>query len=130
MSNEIKNFSHAELQASPASARISGLRTQDARLKTQASGVSAQKMAEEFAAVLLMEMLKSMRATLSGEGLDGDKSSARDTYTALADTEVTRALAKRDGMGITQFLAQSLTRMGTMVGAQETSSDSGEKEKS
>ena len=91
--------------------------------------MSAKKMAEEFAAVLLMEMLKSMRATLSGEGLDGDKSSACDTYTALADTEVTRALAKRDGMGITQFLEQSLILMGTMAGAQETSSDSGEKER-
>jgi len=78
----------------------------DSRLSPQDVALSARKIAEEFASLLLMEMLKSMRATLSGEGLDGDASSARDTYAALADVEVTRTLAKRDGMGLVHFLAQ------------------------
>jgi Rod binding domain-containing protein len=55
-------------------------------------------------------MLKSMRATLSEEGLDGEKSSARDTYTSLADVEVTRSLVRHDTMGLTAFLERALSR--------------------
>jgi len=95
---------------------------------SQQSGFSPRKVAEEFASLLLMEMLKSMRATLSGEGLDGEKSSSRDTYSALADTEVTRALAKHDGMGLAHFLEQPLNRMVKTIKAQEAWSKVGEGE--
>ncbi len=69
-----------------------------------------KKVAEEFASLLILEMLKSMRATLSQEGLDGDKSSARDNYSSLADVEVTRSLAKRDSMGLVAFLERGLSQ--------------------
>ena len=82
-------------------------------------GLSPRKVAEEFASLLLMEMMKSMRATLSSEGLDGEESSSRDTYGALADTEMTRVLAKYDGMGLTHFLEQPLNRMMKTIKAQE-----------
>jgi Rod binding domain-containing protein len=100
----------------------------DSRLSPQDVALSARKIAEEFASLLLTEMLKSMRATLSGEGLDGDASSARDTYAALADVEVTRTLAKRDGMGLVHFLAQPVTRMMDINNTRETSPGAGEEE--
>jgi Rod binding domain-containing protein len=109
-------------------AQHSALSTQHSALSTQHSALSVRKVAEEFASLLLLEMLKSMRATLSGEGLDGDKSSSRDTYAALADAEVTRALARRDGIGLTDFLEQSLHRMGQIVDAPKISSMVGEEE--
>lgn len=77
--------------------------------------------------MLLAEMLKSMRATLSGEGLDGDKSSSREMYAALADGEVTRVLSKRDGIGLADFLERSLSQLESKVGAQESSSVVGER---
>ena len=51
--------------------KSSTFRTQNAERGTQTSAPSAHKVAEEFASLLLLEMLKSMRATLSSEGLDG-----------------------------------------------------------
>lgn len=116
MSTEIKNFPHAETVRSSA-------RMNPATSSTQHSDPSIRKTAEEFASVLLLEMLKSMRATLSGEGLDGDKSSSHDMYGALADVGVTRALAKRDGIGLTDFLELSLHRMAPRTDAQESSSE-------
>lgn len=61
--------------------------------------------------MLMLEMLKSMRATLSSEGLDGESAGARENYSTLADIAVTRSLAKNDGMGLTAFLERSLSRV-------------------
>jgi Rod binding domain-containing protein len=69
--------------------------TLDARPRSQHSALSEKKVAEEFASLLLMEMLKAMRATLSDEGFDGQPSPGRSLYTSLADVEVTRSLATR-----------------------------------
>jgi Rod binding domain-containing protein len=128
MSTEIKNFPNAESLIISTRMKPSTFRPQTSDLRPQTSEPSTRKIAEEFASLLLVEMLKSMRATLSGEGLDGDKSSSRDTYAALADVEVTRVLAKRDGIGLTDFLEKSLHRMGQMVDAQTISSMKGEEE--
>jgi murein DD-endopeptidase MepM/ murein hydrolase activator NlpD len=72
---------------------------------------SEKKVAEEFASLMLMEMLKAMRATLSEEGPDGQPSTGRSTYTSLADVEVTRALAKRDGIGLASFIERALEKV-------------------
>lgn len=84
-----------------------------AGLGASASHPEVKKVAEEFASLLILEMLKSMRATLTQEGLDGDKSSARDTYSSLADVEVTRSLAKRDKIGLVTFLERALSKTTT-----------------
>lgn len=123
MSTEIKNFPSAEAMRISARMNPSTSRTRNVESGTQHSDPSTRKAAEEFASVLLLEMLKSMRATLSGEGLDGDKSSSNDMYGALADVGVTRALAKRDGIGLTDFLELSLNRMAPRTDAQESSSE-------
>jgi flagellar protein FlgJ len=88
--------------------------------KPPASSAEVKKIAEEFSSLLLSELMKAMRATLSAEGLDGDKSSARDTYSSLADVEVTRSLAKHDGMGLAAFLERGLSRIAPKGDAQET----------
>src|SRR5262249_55618239 len=89
---------------------FAGAQPRVANPASSTSNAEVKKVAEEFASLLMLEMLKSMRATLSQEGLDGDKSSARDTYSSLADVEVTRALAKHDKMGLTSFLERALSR--------------------
>ena len=88
--------------------------------KPPASSAEVKKIAEEFSSLLLSELMKAMRATLSDEGLDGDRSSARDTYSSLADVEVTRSLAKHDGVGLAAFLERGLSRVAQKVAAQET----------
>lgn len=118
MSTEIKNFPSIESLIGNARTKPPTFHAHKAELGTQSAEPSSRKFAEEFASLLLLEMLKSMRATLSGEGLDGDKSSSRDSYVALADVEVTRVLAKHDGVGLVNFLEQSLHRMGQMADAQ------------
>lgn len=79
--------------------------------KAPATNAEVKKMAGEFSALLLAELLKAMRATLTNEGLDGDRSAARDNYMSLADVEVTRSLAKRDGMGLAAFLERALSKL-------------------
>jgi len=128
MSTEVKNLPQTESAIINTRMNPSTFRTRNSELGTQNSAFSARKVAEEFASLLLMEMLKSMRATLSGEGLDGETTSARDTYAALADVEVTRTLAKRDDMRLVHFFEQPLARMVKVAGAQEPSSTSDEEE--
>jgi murein DD-endopeptidase MepM/ murein hydrolase activator NlpD len=99
---------------------FSGAQPRVANLTSSTSTAEVRKVAEEFASLLMLEMLKSMRATLSQEGLDGDKSSARDTYASLADVEVTRALAKHDKMGLTAFLERALSRTAAKTEAPAT----------
>jgi Rod binding domain-containing protein len=100
--------------------RTSKLRAPDAERQTPNTERPIRKVAEEFASLLLLEMLKSMRTTLSSEGLDGNSSAARDNYLSLADIELTRSLAKDDGMGLTAFLERALSR-GITQHAQEES---------
>lgn len=96
--------------------------------KPPASNAEVKKIAEEFSSLLLSELMKAMRATLSNEGLDGDKSSARDTYSSLADVEVTRSLAKHDGMGLAAFLERGLSHIAPKSDARETPHASGTEE--
>jgi Rod binding domain-containing protein len=91
------------------------------RLQSLASARETKKIAEEFASLLLLELLKSMRATLSSEGLDGNNSAARDHYLSLADIEVTRSLVKRDDMGLSRFLERALRPALTQSTEEQTS---------
>jgi murein DD-endopeptidase MepM/ murein hydrolase activator NlpD len=67
-----------------------------------------QKVAEEFTALLLFEVIKAMRATIPRGGLFEQDSLPRDTYTALADMEVARAMAKREAVGLEGFVERAL----------------------
>lgn len=109
MAVNIKNISLPE--ASPgATGRFAHTLSQVSNVGSSASTPEVKQLAREFTSLLMLEMLKSMRATLSEEGLDGDKSSVRDTYSSLADVEVTRSLVKHDKMGLAAFLEHALSR--------------------
>jgi murein DD-endopeptidase MepM/ murein hydrolase activator NlpD len=78
--------------------------------KPQDEKYDRQKVAEEFASLLLFEMLKAMRATVPQSGLFAQDSAAKETYTSLADTEVTRVLAKQDSLGLGKFILEGMDR--------------------
>src|SRR5262245_5006111 len=80
--------------------------------KPQDEKYDRQKVAEEFASLLLFEMLKAMRATIPQGGIFTQDSAAKETYTSLADTEVTRALAKQDALGLGKFILQGMDKHG------------------
>lgn len=85
-------------------------------LKQQAPAADArqrQKLAQEFASFLYLEVLKAMRATLSQDGLVEGESLSRDIYTSMLDAEVARAMAKRDDTGFSKTVEKSLERMPT-----------------
>lgn len=66
------------------------------------------RVAEEFASLLFFEIIKVMRATIPREGLFAEDSLPRDIYTTLADMEVARAVAKREGLGLVGFVERAL----------------------
>jgi murein DD-endopeptidase MepM/ murein hydrolase activator NlpD len=70
------------------------------------------RAAEEFAAFLLFEVIKAMRATIPRGGLFEQNSLARDIYTSLADVEVSRAMARREGAGLVGFVERALEAYG------------------
>ena len=80
--------------------------------KPQDETYDRQKVAEEFASLLLFEMLKAMRATVPQGGFFTQDSAAKEIYTSLADIEVTRALAKRDSLGLGEFILQGMDKHG------------------
>jgi len=70
------------------------------------------RVAEEFATLLLFEVIKAMRATIPHGGLFEEDSLPHDIYTTLADMEVARAMAKREGMGLGRFVERALEAYG------------------
>lgn len=74
-----------------------------------AEGDSAvQKAAEEFEAVFVSLMLKSMRQSMSKEMFQGDDS---DTFGGLFDSFMGQHIAEQGGIGLNQFF-DSLTKLG------------------
>lgn len=71
-----------------------------------------KRVVEEFASLLIFEVIKSMRATISRGGLFEGDSLQRDIYTSIADMELARALASRNGMGLGAFLEEALGEIG------------------
>jgi murein DD-endopeptidase MepM/ murein hydrolase activator NlpD len=69
-----------------------------------------QKAAQEFVSLLFLEVLKAMRASIPKGGLFEGDSLQSDVYTALADTEVSRALAGREGLGLRKIIEKALDR--------------------
>jgi murein DD-endopeptidase MepM/ murein hydrolase activator NlpD len=83
-------------------------------LKDKAPSADArqrEKVAQEFASFLYLEVIKAMRATLSQDGFVETESLSRDIYTSMMDGEVARAMAKRDGTGFTKTVEKSLEKM-------------------
>ena len=67
-----------------------------------------QRVAQEFASFLYLEVLKAMRAALPQEGLLETDSASRDMYNGMMDAEIARLMAKRDATGLTKMVQKSL----------------------
>jgi Rod binding domain-containing protein len=87
------------------------LRAQAAQTKDAASNPALRKAAEQFEAMFLQVMLKTMReATASNEEGDLMGSSTTKTYEALFDQEVAQEMAKKGGVGLANMLVKSFER--------------------
>lgn len=80
----------------------------NAQRDSEAEKLQKQKAAQEFAALLFLEVIKAMRATIPAGGLFETDSLSQDVYATLADTEVARALVKREGFGLGKFIERAL----------------------
>jgi len=79
----------------------------DARDGT-AARLQKQKAAQEFSSLLFLEVLKAMRATIPSGGLEESDGFAADAYMSLADVEVARTMAQKEGIGLSKFIERAL----------------------
>jgi murein DD-endopeptidase MepM/ murein hydrolase activator NlpD len=73
-----------------------------------ATAAEKKKAAEDFVALLFMEVLKTMRASIPKGGLFDSESVENDVYTSMGDTEVARAIAGREALGLRQMIEKAL----------------------
>jgi flagellar protein FlgJ len=66
-----------------------------------------RKSCQDFEAVMLKTMLKSMRATVPDDGLL-EKDNSREIFDDLLDQEVATQIARTEGMGIGEMLFRQL----------------------
>jgi peptidoglycan hydrolase FlgJ len=75
----------------------------------QPEAVRIRQMAQEFEAMMLSQMLGSMRqAAGAGKGSPGGK--GQNIYQQMMDDEMGRTLAKGGGLGLTDALVRDLVR--------------------
>ena len=87
------------------------LRAQAAQTKDVANNPALRKAAEQFEAMFLQVMIKTMReATASNEEGDLMGSSTTKTYEALFDQEIAQEMAKKGGVGLANMLVKSFER--------------------
>ena len=84
------------------------------RLAAAAGGASTakekEKVAQEFVALLFLEVLKVMRSAIPKGGLFESDSLQSDIYTTMGDTEIARTLAGREAMGLRKMVEKALDR--------------------
>jgi murein DD-endopeptidase MepM/ murein hydrolase activator NlpD len=67
-----------------------------------------QKAAQEFASFLFLEVIKAMRATIPSSALNESDGFSADAYMSLADVEVARSMAQKEGIGLSKFIERAL----------------------
>lgn len=75
----------------------------------EAKKIRLEKAAEGFEAIFIRQLLKTMRSTLSGEGIFG-KGSVGEIYGDMMDNALADILAKRDALGIADSLYRQLVK--------------------
>jgi len=73
-----------------------------------ATAAEKKKAAEDFVALLFMEVLKTMRASIPKGGLFDSDSVEHDVYTSMGDAEIARAIAGREALGLRQMIEKAL----------------------
>jgi len=66
-----------------------------------------RKVAREFEALMINEMLKSMRATVNRDTLMDGKN-GEEIYRSMLDQEYAQALANQGGVGLSRLIEQEL----------------------
>lgn len=87
------------------------------------NSVQRQQIAQEFASLLYLEVLKAMRAALPRDGLFEPDSTMRDIYTNMMDAQIAQVMAKRDTTGLSKMVERSLDKA---VGKSENRNETAE----
>jgi len=77
---------------------------QDRHLKPEQQKVMAA--AREFEAVMIHQLLQTMRSTVQSSGLDSGQ--AMSTYKDMMDDELSKVMAKGQGLGFADAIARQL----------------------
>jgi murein DD-endopeptidase MepM/ murein hydrolase activator NlpD len=71
-----------------------------------------KKVAQEFEAVFIAQLLKIMRETIEESGMEGSGGFGKSIYTDLFDQEVALSMASRGALGIGDIIYRNLTGNG------------------
>ena len=63
-----------------------------------------KQIAQDFEAMFIHQMLKSMRNTLSGDSIAGAQSSGRRIFTEMLDEEVSKQASAQGGLGLADII--------------------------
>ncbi len=85
--------------------RVEGVRGDEERRER----LRLQRVAQEFEAVLLTQMLRAMRRAAEGLGTQASFA-GRSTWQELLDEYFALALARAGGLGLARFLEEALRR--------------------
>lgn len=98
-----------DIKTSQAAIDMSRLLSVRERLrgKGEDQDTKLRKACDDFEAIMLQQMLKGMRQTLSGEDLFG-KSMARDMFESLYDQEICTRMAHGRELGIAEMMYKEL----------------------
>lgn len=69
-----------------------------------------KKAAEQFEAMFIQMMMKTMREASGSEGEDLMGNNATQTYQGLFDQEIAHSMAKRGGLGLADMMIKSVER--------------------
>jgi flagellar protein FlgJ len=78
--------------------------------KTSKDPEALRRTCQDFEAVMLKEMLKSMRNTVPDDGLV-EKSNGQEIFDDLMDQEVATQMARTEGVGIGEMLFRQLQKL-------------------
>lgn len=107
---------------------VASLLTAGARLAEGSSAVQARsprEAAQEFEALLLAQMLRSVRESAAEGGYGEDTEESGGLMLELAEQELAKAMAARGGLGLAAMAVRALGKLGTGTaepGSQDTTS--------
>lgn len=104
MATRVNDFAAQEALSRSLSKPSSLSATHDGHVTT----AQKRKAAQEFASLLFLEVVKAMRATAPEGGLFETESASNNIYMSLADVEMARAMAQREGVGLGKFIEKAL----------------------
>ena len=68
-----------------------------------------EKACRDFEAIMIKQLLTSMRKSIPRDGLFGNDSFARETFQEMSDDQLARQMAQGRGMGIAEAMYEQLS---------------------